>query len=214
MGKQMKFSGANALLEQKVAAIQADREQQVISAGIPERELKVYDAKSQPKVTSVDLPMSYGKVVDQKLLKQAMDAAYVVPQGFQTKAMRDFNELQGAKVYTKATIKVQFPDGLVIQANFSPLERLTDVEAVVKQCMRNPEKAPFYLFERPRREKLRSDQTLQKLGLVPATKLFAAWEAETPDGEYVKDELLSKLDASQAGKPKPKEKQKRRSIFF
>ena len=212
MGKPMNLSGANSKLEEKVAALQAAREQEVISAGIPERNLQVYDTKTQPKVASAELPLSYSRRVDQKLLKEAVDASYVVTkreQGFQTKAMRDLNKLQGSKVYTKATIKVQFPDGLVVQAEFSPLERLTEVEAEVKRCMRSAEKTPFYLFERPRRQRLQSEQTLKDLGLVPASKLFAAWEGEAPEGEYLREELVNTMEVPQVEKAK-----KRRSMFF
>lgn len=219
MGKPMKLSGANTLLEQKVAELQASREQEVINAGIPERNLQVYDSKSSARVPSASesLPLSYDKKVAASVLKQAVDAQYVVAQraqGFQTEAMRDLQKLKGSKVYTKATIKVQFPDGLVVQADFSPLEKLTNVEAEIKRCFRDAKKNPFYLFERPRRERLRTDQTLKELGLVPASKLFAAWEGDAPEGEYLNEEIMAKLPPAETAPAKAKRKSLFKSLKF
>ena len=204
--------------------MQAQREEEVLAAGIPSRETQVYHASNTPTPSpaSLELPLSYSSKVDAEVLKNAFRETRLArnrQDRFQTKAMRDFEFLKGrvrSSVHTKATLKIQFPDGWVLSANFSPLEKLTDVEAEIKRSMRNPQKAPFYLFERPRNERLVSDLSLAQLGFVPSTKLFAAWDGQAPEGDYFRDELVVDVQESKSGakgKSVSKSRSKRKSIF-
>jgi hypothetical protein len=44
-------------------------------------------------------------------------------QGFKTRAVRELEALQKARVYVECLIRVQLPDRSIVQATFSPLVR-------------------------------------------------------------------------------------------
>lgn len=204
--------GFNALLEDRVAALQAAREETVARAGIPSRDVKIYHNSQAPAPASRELPLTSTRKEDAALLKHAFrfaQKARAREQRFQTKAMRDYTYLKGkagSPVHTKARVKVQFPDGMVFEANFSPLETLVEVEAEVKRSMNNPTNSAFYLFERPRHERIQSSATLADLGFVPFTKLCAAWEAEAPQVSYFKQDLVEGGRAARRAAKKSKRK--------
>lgn len=208
LGRPALNTDVNTRLEQKVAAMKAARENELVQAGIPARELRVYESSGKvPPATSV-ISSSWAKA-DDALLKHAsasIQSRAKRSQRFQTKAMREHEALKGAKVYTNTLIRVNFPDGLVVEANFSPLEKVIDVEAQIKECLRHATKNQFYLFVRPKNERLDQEASLKTLGLLPKATLQLVWEGEQPEGEYLNDSVLSQMDRSA-------KKSKRKSLF-
>ena len=208
LGQPSQSSGTNSILEERVANMKAAREKELVEAGIPARELRVFEASKKGVAVNGFSGGSGGKT-DAHLLKQAAALSQEKSkrsQKFQTQAMREYEALKQAKVYTKSVIRVNFPDGLVLEANFSPLERVTDVEAQIKECLRHAQKNSFYLFVRPNNRRLAGDATLKELGFMPRASLQLVWEGEQPEGEYLSDDVLAKLD-------KRTQKPKRKSFF-
>ena len=207
LGRPAQSKDVNNALEEKVAAMKAARDKELVDAGIPARELRVYETSKKSAWKSSGA--GFGGKADTELLKLAAESTQAKAQRsqrFQTKAMREYEALNGAKVYTKTLIRVGFPDGLVLEANFSPLEKIIDVEAQIKECLSHAQKNQFYLFMRPKNKRLDSSATLMDLGLLSRASLQLAWEGEQPEGEYLRDSVLDKLDRS-------KSKPKRKSFF-
>lgn len=213
LGTEIPNEHTNSKLEQKVDALQADRDEALMKAGIPERSLRIYDRFSEAKQAKKFSSSSSTKG-DAALIKQVAEANHEMVEKqrhFRTKAMRDYDFLTTVKLYTKTVIKVQFPDDMMFEAHFSPLEKLTDVEAELKKCFRSSEKADFFLFKRLRRStKLDPSATLKELGLVPSGRLMLAWK-ETPEGEYLKDQFVETVNETES--KASKQKGNRKSLF-
>lgn len=112
--------------------------------------------------------------------------AYCCLQGFKTKAMRDMEQLQKAKVYTSTLLRVQLPDRTVLQAHFSPLEPVSALHEWARSCIKPREsdgsRIPFYLMTTPPPTVVpeQEDRTLAEAGLQPAALVYLVW-GEAPD---------------------------------
>jgi len=56
--------------------------------------------------------------------------------------------------FSRALVRVEFPDGLVLEAAFSPLEPLQALRALVCACVEPSLAAAVYLFTAPPKQKM------------------------------------------------------------
>lgn len=99
-------------------------------------------------------------------------------EGFRTKAMRELEQLQKAKVYTSTMIRIQTPDRTVLQGNFSPLETLSAIYTWVRSLLvHDTNRPPFFIYSTPPPTVVidQTDKTLADARLQPAVLLYLGW---------------------------------------
>jgi hypothetical protein len=136
-----------------------------------------------------------------EFMRKRMRQAEKAKDGFHTKAMREAEALQSAKVFTTALVKVNFPDRTVVQGMFSPQEPVSSIYAWLKDlfkeesdssvmsanCSNNEDismgtsggcKHPqFYLYLSPPPTQLAENdsRSLLEARLTPAALLHLGW---------------------------------------
>lgn len=102
---------------------------------------------------------------------RAMQEKQKKAENFQTKAMREYEQLSKARVYTRTLIRISFPDRSVLQGLFCPLETVSAIhDAIVSACP-GVQKTDFTLLTGPPPQRLDPNATLESLGLYPAASL-------------------------------------------
>ncbi|XP_036319604.1 tether containing UBX domain for GLUT4 [Rhagoletis pomonella] len=103
--------------------------------------------------------------------------------------------------YKNCVIRIQFPDRLVLQGIFKPIDKISDVMDFVRQFLQDPE-AKFHLFTIPPKYILPSDETLLELNFVPTAVVHFVFEDKEENANvadklvesaYLKLELKEKL---------------------
>ena len=106
-------------------------------------------------------------------------------RGFTTKAMRDLETLKTRKVYSHTQLAIHFPDGISVRANFATSDTIQRVVQELQasvlieqtQALKLPD---LELYRTPPRTVLKPSETLQALGLVPASKVYVSWNQPLP----------------------------------
>jgi len=94
-----------------------------------------------------------------------------------TKAMREKEAGVGRRKYKYCLVRVRFPDGFMIQGTFAVHEYLSSVIKFVTDNLETP--LPFILTDNATGSKLvNQENSLQELGLIPASLLNFSWEPE------------------------------------
>ncbi|KAM3584746.1 hypothetical protein VKS41_003552 [Umbelopsis sp. WA50703] len=137
------------------------------------------------KLTAAEIKQLYQSQVGKR---QALENAPL-----KTKQMRNAEEKERMKKYPKTTIRVRFPDGLVLQINFLSIEKVSTLYDVIRSTLKNTERE-FLLVLPPRTQLLDLNQTLFKAGLAPASNVtfVGAKTAGEKDKHELSDEYLSK----------------------
>jgi hypothetical protein len=139
---------------------------------------------------------SDGSMIASQFARQQQERRSKENQGFTTKAMRDLELLKKRKVYSHAQLRIQFPDGTVLEAKFLPKERFSVVKKVLREECFMDSSHDFDLYVSPPRRKLDEKKTLEAEGLVPASKVFLSWKADAcppktaPIGTFLKSSLF------------------------
>ena len=121
-----------------------------------------------------------------------------------TKAMRDLERMQSSRVYTRAMVRVRFPDRACVQGYLHPRNVVADLYSWVQECLGVADR-PFELYTSPPRQVLPRDKSLAELQLVPAALIHLSWlgasaaasTADAPIGHYLCNRLL--LQSSDKG---------------
>eukprot|EP00743_Colponemidia_sp_Colp-15_P005269 GILK01005668.1.p1 GENE.GILK01005668.1~~GILK01005668.1.p1 ORF type:complete len:568 (-),score=131.63 GILK01005668.1:61-1719(-) len=113
---------------------------------------------------------------------------------FRSRTKKQLQQLNNLKTYEKTTIRVSFPDRVVLEAVFLPREPLSTLYSVVRESLADSS-IPFYLFQRPPVVKLtRMESSLYKEGLVPAAVVYFGTEYVKPAAAssvpFIKQSLL------------------------
>lgn len=139
-------------------------------------------------------------LVEVKMLYRELqkNRKFLEDQPLMTKAQRDEIKKEKQARHTVTVIRVEFPDRTVLQAVFTPDEKVKDVIDLVSQYIRIP--ASFSLFIAPPKEILDPNKTLLECNLVPTGKLFYKLnEGEHPKSTaYLKEDVLRGLTSHEA----------------
>ncbi|CAM9226366.1 unnamed protein product, partial [Discosporangium mesarthrocarpum] len=139
-----------------------------------------------------------GSLIAKKVARQIAERKKQEDAPFQTRAMRELEQLQRSRAYKSTIIKVQFPDRVVVEATFSSREGVSDLLAVVDSCLQEglQGQRKYVLYVSPPRTVLKASSTLSEAGLVPAALVYVSWEEVPPAGEaegsYLRPELMSR----------------------
>lgn len=140
---------------------------------------------------------SDGSLIASQFARQQQERRSRESQGFTTKAMRDLEMLKKKKIYSHAQLRIQFPDGTILEAKFLPKERISLVKKVIQEeCLMRASAYDFDLYVAPPRRKLEEKETLEAQGLVPAAKVFLSWKGgaappkSAPVGTFLQSQLF------------------------
>eukprot|EP00850_Spirogloea_muscicola_P004507 SM000019S05051 [mRNA] locus=s19:610617:612293:- [translate_table: standard] len=104
--------------------------------------------------------------------------------------------------YARAVVRVQMPDGLVLEAAFAPSDAISVVHDTLAKCLATQQE-PFYLYTAPPKQRLTDPtQTLYDAGLAPGALVYFAhdpppgadmrtWEERGP---YLRQDLADLCD--------------------
>mmetsp|Transcript_6768 Transcript_6768/g.7775 ORF Transcript_6768/g.7775 Transcript_6768/m.7775 type:complete len:370 (-) Transcript_6768:81-1190(-) len=204
VGVAPKPNGSNSRMEKEVQRLKEKREKIMNEAGVPQRNLRVFEpssSKAARRFSRISAITATASSVmskdDSKLLKEVVkdqQESQRRSQQFSTKAMRELQKLKNSKVFTRSLIRIQFPDRTILEMCFSPAEVVGDVLAEVNSCLKSARATPVYLYQTPPLRRLDLTATLDKCGLKPAALIYAGWEKQAPTGEYLRDDLVEKLN--------------------
>jgi hypothetical protein len=91
---------------------------------------------------------------------------------FKLRSRVEYEKLVNTPVYTTASIRIKFPNELLIQANFAIMETIGDIYAFLRENLENPNQE-FYLTTTPPLVKyLDMKATILKEKLAPSTLMY------------------------------------------
>lgn len=98
----------------------------------------------------------------------------------QTRAMREAAAARRAAQFARSLVRLDFPDGLVLEASFAPTEPLAALRALLRSAVEPSAAACAYLFTAPPKAKLGGvggwEQSVYAAGLVPAALVHVGME--------------------------------------
>ena len=97
-------------------------------------------------------------------------------ENFKSKREKELAQIKKAPVFESATVRINLPDGLILQGTFNPFDRATKVAAFLREHCAQPERE-FILFSAPpyRPLDLKTNPTLKEARLVPSGVLRMRW---------------------------------------
>ncbi|CAH0584307.1 unnamed protein product [Chrysodeixis includens] len=100
--------------------------------------------------------------------------------------------------YKNVVVRIQFPDNMILQGIFTPLNTIEDIIKFIKEHLRNPHKK-FHIFTTPLKESLEPKMTLLDAKFVPCVHMHFKWTEEDPQKQpYLKDDVYNQKTASDA----------------
>ncbi|KAF4355433.1 hypothetical protein F8388_015187 [Cannabis sativa] len=105
-----------------------------------DRQTKVFFSVSENLAAKIELPDSFYKMSIEEVRREAemrrkklADSQLLIPRSLKEKQAK-----AARKRYTKTVIRVQFPDGVVLQAIFSPFEPTSSLYEFVSSALKEP----------------------------------------------------------------------------
>jgi len=112
-----------------------------------------------------------------------------------TRQMREAEMARKAASFGQVPIRIEFPDGMVLQASFAATETLEQLRSLVQGVLIPELASCFYLFVTPPKTEFKDMQiSLYKAGLVPAARIhvgFRDLSALLKDKPSLKLEIMS-----------------------
>lgn len=110
-----------------------------------------------------------------------------------TRAMREIEARKKIRKYTKCLIRVRLPNGLILQASFTPRTPFSAVRSFIKDSLVDPN-VQFHTYMSPPMRRLDEDNaTLEKLQLVPAAVINVALDAGATGTLDLKPDLTQNI---------------------
>lgn len=172
---------------------------------VGERNALIFSPANEGPKMEVDLPDDFFNITvddvrylmrDLRQLREDMDN-----QPLTTSATKELNTssktLSLLHSYKHTVIRVQFPDRLVLQAIFSPLDTVETVMEFVGQFLEQPDLS-FYLYSTPPKCILQREERLVEADCVPRALLYfgvsqSPAASNQQQQKYLKTSLLSSL---------------------
>ncbi|GLH11970.1 Tether containing UBX domain for GLUT4 [Gryllus bimaculatus] len=120
----------------------------------------------------------------------------------QTSAIRKLEEskriLGNLHKYKRAVLRIQFPNQVIVQGSFSPVETIASVQEFVKGYLQDSS-ISFYLYTTPPKEILKPSSRLIEVNCVPCALLhFGLPSGLQENVNYLKDEVMQELASPEA----------------
>ena len=116
---------------------------------------------------------------------------------FVMKTRTELESLIKKPVYTKATLRIKFPNEIMFQSCFAMMETIEQVYTAVRDILTDPKEC-FYLFiPFPRKTFTDMKATIYSQNLAPSTLLYISFPNIDPikqgQYQYIRLELLEKF---------------------
>ncbi|KAL4450986.1 hypothetical protein ABPG74_021308 [Tetrahymena malaccensis] len=152
---------------------------QVMSQPVSDRKTRVF-IQNQNQSRQMEM-QNEAEVEENQLLREFSDQLKKMIQNldkqqFSSKSKQEYEKLLKDPVYTKSLIRIKFPQNVILEGNFCPMETIKHVIDFVALNLENPE-VPFYLFQSPPRQvfdKRFHQKTLDEMGCLPGAVFYFA----------------------------------------
>ncbi|ONM16526.1 Plant UBX domain-containing protein 1 [Zea mays] len=106
-----------------------------------------------------------------------------------TRKMREAELAAQRAKRTKAVMRVRFPDGYILEADFLPSERIHSLVDLLMKVLARPD-LPFYLYTVPPKKRiLDTSQDFYTSGFVPGANVHFSYDL--PEGPFLREGILS-----------------------
>lgn len=140
----------------------------------------------RPESNIVNVPEANTQNMDEDIVRKELQnfiSQREKSQNFQSKRKNELEKLKNQAVITRVTIKIKFPDGLVLEGSFAFKETIQDVYFFVMSFLEYDKE--FYLFTTLPKKIIESSlETLDKYS--PAVLLHFSWADESKTDVYLK----------------------------
>ena len=140
----------------------------------------------RPESNIVNVPEANTQNMDEDIVRKELQnfiSQREKSQNFQSKRKNELEKLKNQAVITRVTIKIKFPDGLVLEGSFAFKETIQDVYFFVMSFLEYDKE--FYLFTTLPKKVIESSlETLDKYS--PAVLLHFSWADESKTDVYLK----------------------------
>ncbi|XP_038984278.1 plant UBX domain-containing protein 1-like [Phoenix dactylifera] len=198
--KRMKLSDSAAAAageaQTKLAAIAVElgREIHVFKSSANALASHVVSATS----TEEELEDNFYDLTPEDYYQLMSDKARVQSQILKTQKTQEAEAAARRAQITTAIIRVRFPDGCILEANFQPSEKIQSLVDVLIKVVSQPE-LPFYLYTTPPKERIRDmSKDFYSAGFAPGAIVHFSYDlpkestsAVTNGGPYLRDDILS-----------------------
>eukprot|EP01017_Pseudomicrothorax_dubius_P028468 TRINITY_DN3383_c0_g1_i15.p2 TRINITY_DN3383_c0_g1~~TRINITY_DN3383_c0_g1_i15.p2 ORF type:complete len:182 (+),score=44.99 TRINITY_DN3383_c0_g1_i15:906-1451(+) len=122
-------------------------------------------------------------------------------QQFSSRRKKEFEDLARRPVFSETRIRIKFPDSIVVEAKFSPLETLETLIPFVRDLLADPG-LDFFLFQTPPVQKIAgalAKKTFDESDSVPSGVYYVGLNNKDQEKEliltsgFLKPSLLSNL---------------------
>ncbi|EGR31984.1 hypothetical protein IMG5_098100 [Ichthyophthirius multifiliis] len=175
---------------------------ELMNVPIKDRKLKVYilNQFSQKKTQNI-VNEDYEETQDKSNLLKDQLKKFIQQnlenQQFSSKSKQEYDKLLNTPLYTQTTIRIKFPNNIILEALFCPKETIKDVIDIVAKHLENPN-IPFYLFTTPPRtimDKRYYEKTLDDQGCLPGANFYFGIDDQQLLSQYclLRKDLIQKL---------------------
>ncbi|SBT82210.1 conserved Plasmodium protein, unknown function [Plasmodium ovale] len=136
--------------------------------------------------------------------EEAEDLAYLIPniknlykeQTFKSKTKLELEKISTRKIYSKAVLKILFPDSYVLEMSFSAGTFIKEVNESIKQFLsESVTSREWYIYETPGISKFDPHKKLSDYNLIPSALLrFKVDDKDNSafDGSFLSEEAIAK----------------------
>ncbi|XP_024541227.1 plant UBX domain-containing protein 1-like [Selaginella moellendorffii] len=133
-------------------------------------------------------PEDYARLVSKKREERFLKTA----------KSRDAEAAARRSKFAKATLRVQFPDSIIVEADFSPLDLVLKLVTMLEKLQLKPE-IPFHLYTTPPKQILKDyNVTMYDAGLVPGALVYLS--NSDFQGPYLKEIVLASQHSDEESK--------------
>ena len=140
----------------------------------------------RPESNVVNVPEVNSLTIDEDLVRkevQSLISQREKSQNFQSKRKNELEKLKNQTVITRVTVKIKFPDGLLLEGSFAFQETIQDVYFFVMSFLEYDKE--FYLFTTLPKKIIESSlETLDAYS--PAILFHFSWADESKSDVYLK----------------------------
>ena len=107
-----------------------------------------------------------------------------------TQKLREQDERRRAEQFGPVPVRVHFPDGTIVQAEFRPTETLSSLQKLLQQCMQ-PSLTQWHMYVTPPKQVFKDlSLTFYKAGLLPAANVLIGLDSRH-EGPCLKSEIAT-----------------------
>lgn len=171
-------------ISKEIERIRENREKAVKSIRI-DRDPKIYRL-GEDGARILDASINEDNEFEEELIRKNVQSIMLQREKsmtFQNKRRNELEKIMGQEFCAKVGVKIRFPDGFILEGNFSLKETVNDVYEFVRGYL--ADRKEFYLFITPPKVVVKENsEILQKF--MPAVLLQFSWSDESRTRSYLR----------------------------